>query len=121
MTVDLYACLIDYRKAFDCVKHEKIESILEAIEIEIELLKATGIDRQEIKTISQLYWSQTAEIVEQVTSDEVRIREGVQQGCIPTPLLFNLYSEAVFKETLQGVSERGVRVNGVVLNNFKYA
>ncbi|KAF6217287.1 hypothetical protein GE061_001641 [Apolygus lucorum] len=64
----------------------------------------------------------TAEVkVEQVTSDEVRFRKGVRHGCILSRLLFNLYSEAVFKEALQEVSQRGVRVNGVVLNNFRYA
>ena len=112
MNVDVYASFIDYQKAFDSINHEKL----------IEVLKSTGIDKQEITIISNLYWRQCAEVrVEQSTSEQIIIEKGVRQGCILSPLLFNLYSEAVFREALDEVPERGVRVNGVVLNNLRYA
>ena len=37
-----------------------------------------------------------------------------------SPLLFNLYSEAIFQEALEDV-EMGVKVNGVWINNIRYA
>jgi len=44
MNVNVYTCFLDYKKAFDCVKHDKL----------IEILQATGIDKEEIIIISQL-------------------------------------------------------------------
>lgn len=44
----------------------------------------------------------------------------MKQGCILSPLLFNLYSETIFREALQGV-QRGIKINGVIVNNLRYA
>jgi len=48
------------------------------------------------------------------------ICRGVREGGVLYPLLFNLYSEAIFQEALE---ERnvGVKVNGVWVNNICYA
>lgn len=111
MNVNLVACFIDYKKAFDCVKHHKL----------IEILKTTGIDREEIRLISNLYWKQSAVVkIEETTSEAIMIRKGVRQGCVLSPLLFNIYSEAIFKEALDGI-ECGIKVNGKIINNIRYA
>ena len=97
MNVNVYACFIDYRKAFDCVKHDKL----------IEILNKTGIDNEEVKIISQLYWHQTAEVrIENETSETIVIRKEVRQGCILSPLLFNIYSETIFREALDDDDKR---------------
>jgi len=44
----------------------------------------------------------------------------VRQGCVFPPLLFNIYSEFIPRETLEGI-EDGIKVNGECLNNFRYA
>lgn len=67
----------------------------------IEILKATGIDRGEILIISNFYWQQIVQVkLEGVTSEAVRLRTDIRQGCVLSPLLFNIYSEAIFKEAL---------------------
>ena len=50
MNYDIYACFIDYQKAFDRVQHYKM----------IEVLKNVGIDDKDLRIISNLYWNQTA-------------------------------------------------------------
>lgn len=58
--------------------------------------------------------------VEGERTDEVRIRREVRQGCILSFLLFNIYSERIFKEAVEGC-EMGIMVNGERLNNIRYA
>ncbi|XP_071574655.1 uncharacterized protein [Temnothorax nylanderi] len=69
MNINVFVCFTDYRKAFDCVKHHKM----------IEILRATGIDSEEIRLISNLYWQQTAEVrLESATSETTLIKKGVR-------------------------------------------
>ena len=49
---EIYACFIDYAKAFDIVEHEEI----------IECLERAGIDGKDIRIITNLYWHQKAAI-----------------------------------------------------------
>lgn len=111
MNVDVYACFIDYQRAFDCVSHEKL----------IRILRRTGIDEGDLRIITRLYWNQTAGVrVDGAQSEEVAIRRGVRQGCVLSPLLFNIYSEAVFREALED-TEHGIRINGTIINNIRFA
>lgn len=87
----IYACFIDFSKAFDNVQHHKL----------IDILKSKKIDSQDIRIISNLYWNQSAKIkVDDELSDEIKIMQGVRQGCLLSPLLFNIYSEAIFEEAI---------------------
>ena len=111
MNVDVYACFVDYRKAFDCVSHRKMA----------EILKNTGVDAEDLCIITNIYWHQTAQVrVDGLTSEQVAIRKGVRQGCVLSPLLFNIYSEAIFKEALENI-DTGIRINGKLLSNIRYA
>lgn len=108
---DIYACYIDFTKAFDTVKHDKL----------ISILKTKNIDGHDIRIIANLYWNQTAKIkVESEFSEEIQIMKGVRQGCILSPLLFNVYSEAVFEEAVLDRS-MGIKINGKFVNNLRYA
>ena len=63
----------------------------------IQCLKNINIDYRDIKLIINLYWEQKASFkAEQDISDEVDIERGVWQGCVVSPVLFNLYSETFF-------------------------
>jgi hypothetical protein len=109
MSKDIYACFIDYEKAFDRVNHE----------IMIKCLKDIGLNGKDIKLIVNLYWTQKAYIqLEQDLSGEIMIKRGVRQGCVLSPCLFNLYTEMIFRHIEE---MEGVIVGGVSINNLRYA
>ena len=93
---DLYLCFIDYSKALDKVRHEKLFAILDRLDI----------DGKTLRWIRNLYWEQTAAVrVENQLSDWITIERGVRQGCVLSPDLFSLYSEIILREVeeLHGV------------------
>lgn len=108
---DVFACFIDFEKAFDTVKHDTL----------VQILERTGLDYKDIRLIKNLYWNQTAQVrVDGSLSDRVSIQKGVRQGCTLSPLLFNLYSEHVFREALDDC-RTGIPVNGIPISNLRYA
>ena len=78
---NLYICFIDYVKAFDCVKHDKL----------LELIQGLDIDGKDLKLIRNMYYGQKAAIkIKGELGEWVCIQKGVRQGCILSPDLFNL-------------------------------
>lgn len=108
---DIYVCFVDYQKAFDRVKHDELLSLLEDI----------GIDDKDLRIIKNLYYNQTANIrVDNQLTEAISIERGVRQGCILSPMLFNVYSENIFKQALDEYDE-GILINGERINNIRYA
>lgn len=108
---DVFLCFLDYEKAFDKVQHHKL----------MEILSTIDIDEKTIRCIKNLYWYQTANIkTSDGLTENILIKRGVRQGCILSPLLFNLYAEKIFQEALESV-EIGIKVNGTFFNNIRYA
>jgi hypothetical protein len=69
----LYLCFVDYQKAFDRVKHDKLT----------EVLKKAGIPDLEMRLIINLYWHQHASVRwEGEVSRDFKVERGVRQGCI---------------------------------------
>lgn len=86
--VDLYACFIDYTKAFDCVQHEKMWNIM----------KGMGFPTHLIHLIESLYHEQKAAVrTAGETSTWFEVQKGVRQGCILSPYLFNIYAENIMR------------------------
>uniref|UniRef100_A0A8D8XFQ8 Craniofacial development protein 2 n=1 Tax=Cacopsylla melanoneura TaxID=428564 RepID=A0A8D8XFQ8_9HEMI len=111
----VYMCFIDFEKAFDKVQHSKL----------IEVLMKVNIDGKDLRIIRNLYYNQTANVrIGKNVTEEVEIKRGVRQGCLLSPMLFNIYSEFIFKEALEGWNI-GVRIedeNGKhIINNLRYA
>ena len=79
-------CFIDYVKAFDCVDHNKLWKIL----------KEMGIPDHLTCLLRNLYADQEATVRSgHGTTDWLQIGKGLQQGCILSPCLFNLYAEDI--------------------------
>ena len=106
----IYACFIDYQKAFDRVYHDKL----------IEILDEIGVPTTERNIIKNLYWTQTAKIrINGKLTSLIEIKQGVRQGCILSPLLFNIYSEMIFQKAFY--DQKGFKVNGMTFSNIRYA
>ena len=103
------ACFIDYSKAFDTVNHEQL----------ISSLPGTEVDDNDIAVIAQLYWQQITRIRKgSDLTEPVKIKRGVRQGCVLSPVMFNLYTEHIFRKTNH---IPGVNINGHNINNLRYA
>ena len=55
------------------------------------------------------------------TTDWFQIRKGVQQGCILSPCLFNLYAEHIMRNTGLDEAQAGIKAAGRNINNLRYA
>ena len=77
---NIYFCFIDYAKAFDCVDHNKLWKIMTEMEITDHLTCL----------LKNLYADQEATVrTGHGTTDWFQIGNGVRQGCILSPCLFN--------------------------------
>ena len=85
---NIYFCFIDYAKAFDCVDHNKLWKILQDMAIPDHLTCL----------LRNLYAGQEAIVrTGHGTTDWFQIGEGVCQGCILSPCLFNFYAEYIMR------------------------
>ena len=55
------------------------------------------------------------------TTDWFQIGEGVCQGCILLPCLFNLYAEYLMRNTGLEEAQAGIKIAGRNINNLRYA
>ncbi|XP_044740114.1 uncharacterized protein LOC123301440 [Chrysoperla carnea] len=53
-------------------------------------------------------------------TEDIRIEKGVRQGCVLSPIFFNVYAEHIINEAIENL-DIGVKFNGVRVNNLRYA
>jgi len=106
----IYVCFIDWQKVFDPFNWTKL----------MQILKEIGIDWRERRLISNLYMAQSVKVrLNRGETRSVKIGRGVRQGCCLSPILFNLYSEYLTKEALEGLGD--FKISGQIIHTVKYA
>ena len=55
------------------------------------------------------------------TIDQFQIGKGVQQGCILSPCLFNLYIEYILQNARLDETQAGIKIAGRNINNLRYS
>jgi hypothetical protein len=103
---ELCVCFIDWQKAFDRVNWTKL----------MQILKGNGIDLRERRLISNLYMTQSVKVgLNRGETRIVKTGRRVRQGCCLSPVLFNLYSECLIKEALEGFGD--FKIGGQIINS----
>ena len=100
---NIYFCIIDYAKTFDCVDHNKLWKILQEMAIPDHLTCL----------LKNLYASQEATVkTGHGTTDWFQIGKVVGQGYILSPCLFNLYVEYIMRNVGLDESQAGIKIAG---------
>ena len=87
---NIYLCFTDNAKAFDYVDHKKLWKIL----------RVMGIPDHLTCLLRNLYAGQEATVRNgHGTTDWFQTGEGIHQGCILSPCLFNLYADLTFMQS----------------------
>ena len=96
---NIYFCIIDYAKAFDCMDHHKLWKILKELRIPDHLTCL----------LRSLYAGQETTVkAGHGMMDWFQIGKGVCQGCIFSLCLFNLYAEYIMQNA--GLDEAQARI-----------
>jgi hypothetical protein len=85
----------------------------------MQFLKETGIDWHERRLFSNLYMAQIAKIrLNREETRIVKIGRGFRQGCCLSANRFNLYSECLTRETLEGFGD--FKIDGQIIHTVKH-
>ena len=107
---NIYFCLIDYAKAFDCVDHNKMWKILQEM----------GIPDHLTCLLRNLYADQEATVrTGHEKTHWFQIRKGIRQGYILSPCLFNLYTEYIMRNAGLDEAQAGIKIVGRNIDNLR--
>ncbi len=85
----------------------------------MQILKRPGIDWRERILISKLFMDQRVKVrLDRRETRSIKIGRRVRQGCCLSPILFNLYSECLTKEALDGSGD--FNIGGQIIQTVKY-
>ena len=87
-----------------------------------KVLKEMGIPDHLTCLLRNLYAGQEATVrTGHGTTDWFQIGQGVCQGCILPPCLFNLYAEYIIRNAGLEEAQAGIKIAGRNNNNLRYA
>ena len=94
-----------------CVDHNKLWKSLQEM----------GIPDRLTCLLRNLYAGQEATVrTGHGTMDQSQIGEGVCQGCILSPCLFNLYAEYIMQNARLAEAQAGIKIAGRNINDLRY-
>ena len=106
---NIYFCFIDNAKASDCVDHNKLWKIL----------KEVGITDHLTCLLRHLYAGQEATVrTGHGTTVWFQIGNGVRQGCILSPCLFNFSAEYIMRNARLDETQAGIKIARRNINNL---
>ena len=109
---NIYFCFIDCAKAFACVDHNKLWKIL----------KEMGIPDHLTCLLRNLYARQEVTVRPgHGATDWFQIGKGVDQRCILSLCLFNLYTQYIMRNAGLEEAQAGIKIARRYINNFRYA
>ena len=107
---NIYFCFINYAKAFDFVDHNKLWKIP----------KEMGILDHLTCLLRKLYAGQEATVrTRHGTMDWFKNGKGIQQGCILSPCLFNLYAEYIMRHFGLDEAQTGIKIADRTISNLR--
>lgn len=107
---DTYACFIDFSKAYDRIPRSHLWFKLNKL----------GVTGNILKALQALYSGVKCNVrVMNDSSDSFNVTCGLKQGCLASPLLFNLYINDLITQVK--MLNRGVNINGKVVSLLLYA
>ena len=87
-----------------------------------KILKEMRIPDHLTCLLRNLYAGQEATVrTEHGITDWFQIRKGVNQGCILSPCLFNLYAEFIMQKARLDKAQVGIKIAGRNINSLRYA
>ncbi|CAF2133571.1 unnamed protein product [Rotaria magnacalcarata] len=108
--IKIYNCFIDFRKAFDTIKHNIIWVVL----------KSYGIGNKTLALLQNIYeQAQSAVRVDKEIGEWFHTSVGTRQGDPLSPLLFITYLERVMDKAIQ--TDSGISISGTLVNNLRFA
>ncbi|GFR77564.1 endonuclease-reverse transcriptase [Elysia marginata] len=108
---DLFHNFIDFKKAFDRVWHNGLWHVL----------RGFNIDEGLVKTIESLYMnSNPAVFLKNTIGNSFKTTVGVRQGCLLSPVLFNIFLERIMQDTLHQHSPT-ISIGGRPVCNLRFA
>ena len=94
----------------DCVDHNKLWKILQEM----------GIPDHLTCFLRNLYAGQEATVrTGHRTTNWFQIRKAVQEGCMLSSCLFNLYAESIMRNAGLEEPQAGIKIAGKIINNLR--
>jgi Reverse transcriptase (RNA-dependent DNA polymerase) len=108
---DLFVCYVDFKKAFDSVWRIGLWKVMRRL----------GYPEKVVRMLESLYKGTFSAV--RVGADVTEWFEtivGLLQGCMLSPILFNIFLEVIIASALGAMNE-GAVMNGRIINNLRFA
>ena len=78
----LFSCFVDFRKAFDCIPRQKL----------FDILRKEGVQGRFLDVLISMYSNDKSAVkIDNKLTEFFTCHDGVKQGCMLSPTLFNFH------------------------------